>query len=386
MSYLQGRPQIRALRNQQIREVANAAIGANDVLAFWFGESELSTPEPIRAAGAAALMRGDTFYTPNLGLPGLRQDLAAYLSRWHRPISADRIAVTSSAVSGLMISLQAIVDPASSVVAVTPVWPNLCEIPKILGAELISVPLQFGSTGWSLDLDRLLDAIRPGVAAVVINSPNNPTGWSLSRPEQEAILARCRAVGTWLIADDVYERLYFHAPCAPSFLDIADPSDRFIACNSFSKAWRMTGWRIGWAVIPQELVPNYSKLTEYNTSCVPGFVQSAARVALTQCEPDVSYLVGQVKANQRRLYERLATLSQVELGAPARGGMYAFFRVEGLSDSLAFCKRLVEKARLGLAPGSAFGSDSPDFVRWCIATDPARLEAGLDRFASYLNA
>jgi aspartate/methionine/tyrosine aminotransferase len=385
MSYLEGRPQTRALRNQQIREVANTAIGSNDVLAFWFGESHLPTPEPIRAAGAAALMRGDTFYTPNLGLPELRQDLASYLSHWHRPISADRIAVTSSGVSALMISLQAVLEPGGSVVAVTPVWPNLCEIPRILGGQVISVPLQFGSAGWSLDLDRLLEAIQPGVAAVVINSPNNPTGWTLSRPEQEAILARCRAVGTWLIADDVYERLYFHAPCAPSFLDIADPCDRFIACNSFSKAWRMTGWRIGWAVVPQALAANYSKLTEYNTSCVPGFIQSAARVALTQCEADVSDLVKEVKVNQQRLYECLAQLSRVELGVPAPGGMYAYFRVEGLSDSLSFCKRLVAEARLGLAPGSAFGDDSREFVRWCIAAEPAKLEAGLDRFTSYLS-
>jgi aspartate/methionine/tyrosine aminotransferase len=382
MSFLEGRPQIRALRNQQIREVANAAIGSKDVLAFWFGEAHRTTPEPIRAAGAAALMRGDTFYTPNLGLPELRQDLATYLSGWHRPISADRIAVMSSGVSALMIALQAIVEPGASVVAVTPVWPNLCEIPKILGAEVIPVPLQFGQNGWLLDLDRLIGTIQPGVAAVVINSPNNPTGWTLSRPEQQAILARCRAVGTWLVADDVYERLYFRAPCAPSFLDIADPSDRFIGCNSFSKAWRMTGWRIGWSVIPQTLAASYSKLIEYNTSCVPGFVQSAARVALTECEIDVAHLVAQVKANQQRLYERLGTLSQVELGAPAAGGMYAFFRVIGLSDSLSLCKRLVEKARLGLAPGSAFGDDSREFVRWCIAADPAKLEAGLDRFVS----
>lgn len=384
MSFLEGRPQIRALRNQQIREVANAAIGSNDILAFWFGESHLATPEPIRAAGAAALMRGETFYTPNLGLPELRQDLASYLSHWHRSVPADRIAVASSAVSALMISLQAVVAPGASVVAVTPVWPNLCEIPRILGAEVIPVPLQFGPQGWSLDLERLLAAITPGVAAVIINSPNNPTGWTLSRAEQEAILARCRTVGTWLIADDVYERLYFAAPTAPSFLDIADPLDRFISCNSFSKAWRMTGWRIGWAVIPQALSGSYAKLTEYNTSCVPGFVQSAARVALTGCEAEVSHLVEELKVNQQRLYERLAALRRVELGSPAPGGMYAFFRIAGLTDSLSFCKRLVAKARLGLAPGSAFGDDSRQFVRWCLATDPARLEAGLDRFASYL--
>jgi len=384
MSYLESRPQVRALRNQQIREVANMAIGSKDVLAFWFGEAHLPTPEPIRAAGAAALMNGDTFYTPNLGLPELRQDIASYLSRWHRPIAAERIAVTSSGVSALMITLQAIVGPGDSVVAVTPVWPNLCEIPKIIGAEVIPVPLQFGPDGWRLDLDRLIGAINPGVAALVINSPNNPTGWTLSRAEQETILARCRAVGTWLIADDVYERLYFRAPCAPSFLDIADPADRFIECNSFSKAWRMTGWRIGWAAIPEVLAATYGKLIEYNTSCVPGFVQSAARVALSKCEADVSYLVAEIKANQQRLYERLSAVGRVELGAPAAGGMYAFFRIRGLDDSLAFCKQLVAKARVGLAPGSAFGDDSREFVRWCIATEPGKLETGLDRFVSCL--
>ena len=384
MSYLESRPQIRALRTQQIREVADAALGSKDVLAFWFGEAHLPTPEPIRAAGAAALMAGDTFYTPNLGLPELREDIGSYLSRWHRSIPADRIVVTSSGVSALMITLEAIVGPGDSVVAVTPVWPNLCEIPKILGAEVTSVPLQFGSQGWQLDLDRLIDTINPGVTALVINSPNNPTGWTLSRPEQEAILARCRATGTWLIADDVYERLYFRAACAPSFLDIVDPSDRFIACNSFSKAWRMTGWRIGWAVVPEELIASYAKLMEYNTSCVPRFVQSAARVALTKCEADVSDSVAGIKANQERLYQRLSTVDRAELGTPAPGGMYAFFRIRGLDDSLAFCKRLVAEARVGLAPGSAFGDDSREFVRWCIATDPGKLEAGLDRFVSHL--
>jgi aspartate/methionine/tyrosine aminotransferase len=384
MAYLESRPQVRALRSQQIRDVADMALGSTDILAFWFGEAHLPTPEPIRAAGAAALMSGHTFYTPNLGLPELREELASYLSRWHRPVAANRIAVTSSGVSALMITLQAIVGPGDSVVAVTPVWPNLCEIPKIMGAGVISVPLQFGSGGWRLDLDRLIDAIKPGVTAVVINSPNNPTGWTLSRAEQEVILARCRAVGAWLVADDVYERLYFRAPCAPSFLDIADPSDRFIACNSFSKAWRMTGWRIGWATIPQELAATYAKLLEYNTSCVPGFVQSAARVALTQCEADVSHLVAEVEANQKRLYERLSAVDRVELGAPAAGGMYAFFRVKGLDDSLSFCKQLVTQARVGLAPGSAFGDDSREFMRWCIATEPGKLEAGLDRFVSHL--
>jgi aspartate/methionine/tyrosine aminotransferase len=383
MSNLQSRPGIQALRHQQIREVADAAMGAKDVLAFWFGESHLPTPEPVRKAGAAALMRGETFYTPNLGLPELRQEIAAYLSRWHRPLEVGRIAVMSSGLSALMIALQALVAPGDSVVIVTPVWPNLCEMPRILGAEVIEVPLDFGPNGWSLDLGRLIEAIGPQVKAVLINSPNNPTGWTMDRAEQAAVLARCRAAGAWLIADDVYERLYFPAPCAPSFLDIVDSSDRFIACNSFSKAWRMTGWRIGWAVLPEPLVADFGKLIEYNTSCVPGFVQSAARVALTECEADVSQMVDEIKANQQRLYERLASVSRVELGVPGRGGMYAFFRIKGLSDSLSFCKQLAATARVGLAPGSAFSVDRSDFVRWCIATDAAKLDAGLDRFEAH---
>ena len=125
MLNLESRPGIRSLSHQQIREVANAAMGDSDVLAFWFGESHLPTPERVRQAGAAALMRGETFYVPNLGLPELRQDIAAYLSRWHRPIAVDRVAVTSSGLSALMITLQALVSPGDSVVIVTPVWPSM---------------------------------------------------------------------------------------------------------------------------------------------------------------------------------------------------------------------------------------------------------------------
>ncbi|HEX3848517.1 MAG TPA: pyridoxal phosphate-dependent aminotransferase, partial [Steroidobacteraceae bacterium] len=344
-----GREGVHTLRNHQIREVAEAAIGSSDVLAFWFGESHLMTPERIRAAGSAALMGGRTFYAPTLGLPELRQDIAAYLSRLHRPVSSERIAVTSSGVSALMLAAQALVNAGDRVVAVTPVWPNLCEIPKILGAGVDCVSLRFGADGWSLDLDRLLSAIVPGVTALIVNSPNNPTGWTLTRPEQEAILERCRRTGTWLIADDVYERLYFRAACAPSFLDLVDPSDRFVGCNSFSKAWRMTGWRAGWAVMPKDLVSDYGKLLEYNTSCAPAFVQVAARTALNDCEDEVAAMVAQLGSNQRHLYELLSESDRVELGAPAPGGMYAFFRVKGITDSLSLCKRLVAEARVGLA-------------------------------------
>ena len=384
MASLNGRSQVQALRSQQIREVANAAMGRKDVLPFYFGESHRATPEEIRKAGATALERGETFYAPTLGLPTLREELAAYLYRLHGSVSADRIAVTSSGVSSLMIALQGIINPGDTVVAVTPVWPNLCEIPRILGATVHTVALEFGRQGWELNLEQMIDAIRPGVAAVIINSPNNPTGWTITRRQQEEILNRCRSLGVWLITDDVYERVYFSGPCAPSFLDIADPLDRLVSCNSFSKAWRMTGWRVGWAVVPAALVENLSKLIEYNTSCAPGFVQAAAREALRSCEQDIDELVREIKANRDKLYARLGAIDGIELGMAPRGGMYAFFRVRGMTNSLAFCKDLVANAGVGIAPGSAFGSEAPEFLRWCVAADPARLEEGLDRFVTYL--
>jgi aspartate/methionine/tyrosine aminotransferase len=384
MASLNGRSQVQALRSQQIREVANAAMDRTDVLPFWFGESHRATPPGVRKAGASALERGETFYAPTLGLPALREELASYLSRLHGSMSADRIAVTSSGVSSLMIALQSLLNPGDTVIAVTPVWPNLCEIPRILGATVHSVPLEFGRQGWALNLGQLIDAIRPEVAAVIINSPNNPTGWTITRQEQDEILNRCRKFGVWLITDDVYERVYFNGPCAPSFLEIADPLDRLVSCNSFSKAWRMTGWRVGWAVVPAVLMENLSKLIEYNTSCAPGFVQAAAREALRSCDEDIEELVREIKANRDKLYARLGAVDRIEIGAAPRGGMYAFFRVRGMTNSLAFCKDLVTNAGVGIAPGSAFGNEAPEFLRWCVAADPAKLEEGLDRFVTYL--
>jgi len=383
---IQARPGVQALRSQQIREVAGVAAGRPDVLPFWFGESNLTTPQVIRTAATAALQKGQTLYAPTLGVSELRESLAQYLTQLHQPVPADRIAITNSGVTALMLALQALISPGDRVVAVTPVWPNLCEIPRILGAQVECVPLRFGAQGWSLDLDRLLAAVTSSTTALVINSPNNPTGWTLSRAEQEAILRHCRTTGTWLVADDVYERIYFHGSCAPSFLDLVAPEDRFIGCNSFSKAWRMTGWRIGWLVIPQELLWDLSKLIEYNSSCAPPFIQLAACVALTACEADVATQVHQIRANQLRLYELLRSLARVELGAPAAGAMYAFFRVKGLQDSLALCKRLVMEAGVGLAPGSAFGQEAPEFLRWCLAVDPEQLEEGARRFARFIES
>ena len=374
------------IEESKIREVANAGMGMTDLLAFWFGEPDQVTPAFIRDAAKDALDSGATFYTQNLGIPSLREAIAAYVSALHRPVSASHVAVTSSGVSALMLVYQALFDPGDRVVIVTPVWPNVTEGPKILGAAVTRVPLHY-EHGWKLDLARLLAALTPQTRAVIINSPNNPTGWTMARDAQKIVLEHCRKHGIWIIADDVYERLYF-APtgrCAPSFLDLAQEGDLVVSTNSFSKSWLMTGWRLGWIVAPPALTEAFAKLIEYNTSCAPSFVQRAGVVALEKGEQVTQEFLGRLKTARDFLVEKLAALPGVRVAAPP-GAMYVFLGVDGVNDSVDFAKRLVREQKLGLAPGVAFGVEGEGYLRWCFASSVERLQQGVSRFEQGLAA
>jgi len=375
---LSARPAVRALNASKIRELFNAGLGRSDVLPFWVGEPDEVTPEFIRRAGMDSIAAGELFYTHNLGIPELREALAAYVTRLHRATQAEQIAVTSAGVNALMLASQLLVDPGDRVVEVVPLWPNLQEIPKILGAEVVTVPLKFAPSGWQLDLERLLAALTPGTKALYLNSPNNPTGWTISREAQHAVLARCRDLGIWIFADDAYERQYYEGQVAPSFLDIADADDRVISTNTFSKSWCMTGWRLGWLVVPPGLVDDLGKLIEYNTSCTPVFVQRAGLAAVRDGEPVIAHMLERLRSARDLLVGALNGIPRIEAALPS-GTMYAFFRVAGVSDSLAFCKQLVRDVGLGLAPGSAFGPEGEGCVRWCFAASEARLRDGVVR-------
>ncbi|GAO21497.1 aspartate aminotransferase AspC [Alicycliphilus sp. B1] len=190
------------------------------------------------------------------------------------------------------------------------------------------------------------------------------------------------------MADEVYERLYYvnGAAAAPSFLDIAQPEDRLIVIGSFSKSFLMTGWRLGWLVAPPEVVSAMGKLIEFNTSCAPVFVQRAGMAALAGAECFLPSLVTQLKHCRDTLIARLAVLPGVTVASP-QGGMYAFFRIDGYSDSLALARQLVAEHGLGLAPGAAFGEEGEGWLRWCFASsDPARLSSGVGRLAHALEA
>jgi aspartate/methionine/tyrosine aminotransferase len=382
---------VQDLQESRIREVANAGIGRSDVLPFWFGESDEVTPDFIRRAAIESLERGETFYAHNLGLPELREAIATYVSARHPAVTPDRLAVTSGGVHALMLAVQALVNAGDDVVAVTPVWPNLVAQPEIMGARVRCVSLKPVNGAWVLDMDALLAAVTPSTRLLIVNSPNNPTGWTLSRDEQIRIADHCRKTGTWILADEVYERLYYEPSdnaCAPSFLDVCSPQDRLIVVNSFSKSFLMTGWRLGWLVMPAQVTPQIGKLIEFNTSCAPVFVQRAAVVALARTEEVTPGIVAHMQLCRDTLTPLLQAVPGVELAA-APGGMYAFFRLAGAADSLLVAKRLVLEAGLGLAPGVAFGARDGDpngsWLRWCFASrDPQRLVQGVERLRKWL--
>ena len=386
------REAIRDLPGSKIREVANAGIGRDDVLAFWFGESDEVTPEPIRQAAAESLARGETFYSHNLGLPELRAAIAAYGSGLHQPLDAGRVAVTSSGVSALMLAMQMLVGHGDEVVAVVPVWPNLTAQPAILGAGVTRVPLRPRGGAWQLDLQELLAAVTPRTRVLLVNAPNNPTGWTLTRAEQQVMLDHCRRTGTWIVADEVYERVYFgdtagapgpRSPAAPSFLDIAAPADRLVVVHSFSKSFLMTGWRLGWLVLPPSAMDAAGKLLEFNSSCAPVFVQRGGVAALALADELRAGVVARLRGLSRPPGEWLGGAARRAAASPP-GGMYAFFRVDGEDDSLALCQ--APGGRAGPGAGAGRGLRRRKARAGCAGVSPRatrqRLDQGLQRLAA----
>jgi aspartate aminotransferase len=373
------RPSVAEIPDSLIRAVANAAIGRTDVIPLWFGEPDLPTPQFICDAAAAAMRRGQTKYTHSRGIPELRDTLAAYMARLYGvPVDADRITLSASGMNAIMLAMQALVGPGDNVVFTTPLWPNCLRTAMIMGAEARSVALGHGPRGWRIDLDRLIASFDANTRAVFLNSPGNPTGWVMPTAEQQALLDVCRQRGIWIIADEVYARLVYDADVAPSFVPLATPEDRLIVINSFSKSWRMTGWRMGWFTAPAALGETLAKLTEFNTAGPATFTQHAGVIAIRDGEPEVKAQVDRLRVARDLTFQRLAAHPRLTLSRP-EAAFYAFIKVDGMRDSLAFAQNLVARHGLGVAPGSAFGPAGEGHLRLCFASSPEILTQAFDR-------
>ena len=380
------RPRIAGLAASPIREIAHEGMGLADVIPLWFGEPDMPTPDFIVAACDRALRAGHTFYTHNAGVAELRETIAAYTARHYgRPFGAERVTVTAAGMNALMMAAELLIDAGDNLVGVTPMWPNFFRCVEIAGGRVHEVPLEPGNGGWRLDLDRLFDACDARTRAICINTPSNPTGWVMERGEQRAVLEFCRERSLWLIADEVYARIIYDRPAAPSFLELAEPEDPLLVVNSFSKSWAMTGWRVGWITAPPALGPVLEKLTEFNVASPATHSQHAGIAAIREGEAFIAGMVARYRAARDTVQRRLGNMRRVRL-APMQGAFYAFFAVEGMSDSRQFAKDALRKTRVGLAPGMAFGAGGEGHMRMCYAKSPALLGEALDRLAPLLDS
>jgi len=375
--------------HSRIRELAEVAMSMDGVLRLYFGESNLPTPEYIKQAAVQALADGYTFYTENAGLPSLRRAIARQYQKWHG-VQLDpesEIVITASGVQALNVSLRAMVDPGDEALVLTPAWPNGSSILAMANAVVKQIPHPLCGDRYRIDFDALEAAVGPRTRLVLCTSPSNPLGWVATDEDQQRLLDFCRAHGLWLLADEVYDRLYYAGAKlgepVPSILRKATRDDAVVVVHSFSKSYCMTGWRVGWLIARRDLGLKATQLNEFIISHAPTFAQKAAETALECGESELVSMLGRLKANRDFCLEALRRMRGVTTPEPD-GAFYLFPKIEGLTDSFEFCRRLLMETKVGLAPGVAFGTGGEGSVRICYAADRTILEPAMERLGQYL--
>ena len=359
---------------------------------LWVGEGSLPTPDNIRDAAIRSLMAGETFYTHQAGLPELREALCRYHDRLYgpfggRPADASRFIVTASGMHAIQMAASLVAGSGDEVIVPTPAWPNAPAAAGLCGATVREVPMHFGLAGWDLDPADIEAAITPRTRAIFINSPSNPSGWVASRERLLSILELARRHGIWIVADEVYGRFCYMdgLAVAPSFHEVAEPDDRLIFVNTFSKNWAMTGWRIGWIEVPASLNATVQNLVQYTSSGTAVFMQRAAVEALDNGEGFLAFQTARARDNRAAVLATLATADGVTV-SPPDGAFYLFFSVTGEPDTRQLCLDMVREAGVGIAPGSAFGRGGEHFMRLCFAGDPGEITTALGRLSVWLAA
>jgi len=379
------RPEMLELEQNGITRLAFPRMDDPKVIALWFGEGDVSTPAFIRDAAIAALNAGETFYTHTRGRPELRFAIQAYLERLYGvSIAEERITVPGASMSAITIAAQTALTTGDHALIIGPAWPNIGLTYRMTGAEVTEVSQTLGASGWHLDMDRVRDALQANTRSIFVNSPCNPTGWIMSREQQQELLYLCRERNILLIADEVYHRTVFEGDCAPSFLSIMQDNDPVVVVNGFSKAWAMTGWRVGWLVAPAGFETQWTTLSEFFNTGATVFAQLGAVAALTEGESFIAELQAQYRAGRDLVMNKLGTHPALSLARP-EGAFYAFPRVKGLTDSMAFVQGVLDEEDVGLAPGYTFGPGNEDCFRLCFAQSLDRLEEGLTRIGNYLD-
>ncbi len=385
MSLVPLAPSLTQIQPSRIRELADVAFGMEGVYKLHFGESNMPTPQYIKDAATRAMNEGFTFYSENQGLPSLRAAIAQKYAELHNVTidPATEIVVTTSGVQALNLTIRCTIDPGDEALILTPNWPNGTEIVRLYGAIPKEVPFTTNGQRFTIDFAALEAALTPRTKLLLYTSPSNPLGWVATVEEQQQLLDFCRRHKLWLLADEVYERIYFNGPVAPSILRLCTREDAVIAAQSFSKSYCMTGWRLGWAVARRDLIKQATPLNEFIISHAPTFIQKAGEVALRQGEDEVAARAELFHERMMFCYNALNSVKRISVPKPD-GAFYLFPRIEGMEDSFAFALRLLKETKVSVAPGVAFGNGGEQALRICCASDLSVLEPAMERFCKFV--
>lgn len=361
-----------------IRAFFELVLGMPDVLSLGVGEPDFVTPWAAREAAITGLERGYTRYSSNWGLLELREEIVRYIRRRGGPLYDPRreVLVTVGVSEGMDIAFRAILDPGDEVIHQDPCFVSYAPIVHLAGGVPVAVPTT-AADGWRLTPEAIERAVTPRTKAILLNYPANPTGGTLARTDLEAIAEIARARDLLVVSDEIYDRLTFRGTHTV-FSSLPGMRDRTIYLNGFSKAFAMTGWRIGWLAGPAEIVEAACKIHQYSMMCSPIASQIAALEALRSCEDRVLEM-SRSFAQRRRLISK--GLSDLGLECPEPdGAFYAFpsIRSTGL-DSEAFARRLLEEEKVAVVPGAAFGRCGEGHVRLAYAASVETIREALRR-------
>ena len=375
---------IETLEVSKIAGIADLGRRDPDVIKLWIGEGDLPTPDFISNAAIAALNAGHTRYTYSRGIPEIHDALTAYHER-HFGVRIDqaRFSITPGGMNAIMQAFQAIIEPGDEVIVPTPAWPNTMQIAKVLGASVVQVPYRTEGGVFALDLGDLEAAITPRTKVISINSPSNPTGWVMPREQMIAVRDLARRRGVWILSDEVYNHFHYGKDIAPSFLQICTDEDALIVVNTFSKNWCMTGWRLGWVVFPHSMTQVFDNLSQYNSTSAATFLQYGAVAALNDGDGFIRHFVERCRRARDAICRPLEQLPNVQVFRP-EATFYFFFSVDGLDNGYDVALDILKNAKVGVAPGIAFGEAGRAYMRVCFGVDPALAREGGLRLARYL--
>lgn len=378
------RAQARLAPVSGIEAVASYGRGRPGIIPLWSGEGDLATPDFINAAAMRGLANGETFYTWQGGIPELRQALARYHTRhFGMEFSEEEFLVTVGGMQAIQLALQATVGAGDEAIYLTPAWPNFEAAAAVAGGTPVPVRLEQSDNGWLCDVAKIEAAVTPRTKAIFVNTPSNPTGWTADRQTLQAILDLARKHNLWIIADEIYTLFHFGGRRAASFMDIMDEEDRILFVNTFSKNWAMTGWRIGWLRVHPSLGRMFENLVQYSTSGVAQFLQRGAIAALDEGDAFLSSQVERAQAARDLVCRILGDTGRVRFSVPP-GAFYLFFSVDGLKDAQKAAFDIVDKANVGLAPGTAFGDGGETFLRLCFHRRLDQIEEAANRLAGWI--